>query len=351
LSVPTAAEIKAELDRYVVGQDYAKKTISAAVSAHYRLAAYEGPVHIKKSNLLLLGPTGSGKTYTMQVIARMLEVPYAAMVATAITPAGWYGDKPETAVAYLYQKAKQLFGKDAFKKTQTGIIYIDEIDKLAAPLQRRGSDETFNTVQVQQALLRVIEGVDVILDGNPLNTARILFVVSGAFIGLERWVQMRLVRRFTRATPDPFILRQLLPVDLINFGFIPEFVGRFPVTAPLELLSESDLVHILRDVKDSLVQQWQARLSIDGCTLEVDEVVLRHVARTAIMQGTGARGLETAFWKILEPALVNLEPGTHVHLSELGIGRAPVISEGEVVQASPLSFDSEPIPEGASEGG
>lgn len=340
----TPAEIKTELDRYVVGQDYAKRTIATAVSAHYRLALYQGGVHIKKTNLLLMGPTGSGKTYIMQVIARMLDVPYAAVVATAITPAGWYGEKAESAVAYLYQKAKQRYGKDAFRKAEVGIVYIDEIDKLAARAQKTPGDETFNTVQVQQALLRVVESTDVILDGNPLSTSRILFVCSGAFVGLEQQVRTRLSGgRFVRSAPDPHVLRQLLPRDLVDFGFIPEFVGRFPVTTALDPLSEDELIRILRDIDDSLIQQWNARLSTTGSRIEVEESVLRTIARNAIAQGTGARGLDTALWKILEPVIYNIAPGSVMTIGREGIqdSRA-VASAGEGIYASPLDFSSEP---------
>jgi ATP-dependent Clp protease ATP-binding subunit ClpX len=347
--IPTPSEIVAQLDRYVYGQSRAKRTLATAVHGHYLNVAYSGSVRIKKANVLLFGPSGSGKTYLCQTVARLLDVPFDSITASSISPAGWIGDKAETVVERMYQRAKQRWGKEAWAKALTGICYVDEIDKLAARGQPQGAtpgpsgDQHFNTTQVQQALLRVIEGVEIKIDGNSFPTDRVLFIASGAFVGLDLIVRRRETGgRFDRSVKPVNSLRSVIPKDLIDYGLLTEFVGRFPVTAALDPLGEDDLVPIVRDVEDSLLSQKRAMLSVRGCDLEIEEPILRNIARSAIAQGTGARGLQTMIEKLLEPLIYDLESGTTLHIGVNGVERRSGVVSTSDALAPPPSCDGEP---------
>ncbi len=345
--IPTPTEIVRELDKYVIGQGRAKQTLATAVHQHLLAVAYTGPVRIKKANVLLLGPTGTGKTLLCQTIARLLDLPFESIAATAITPGGWVGDKAETVIERMYQRATSKWGKEAFQRAQVGIAYIDEIDKLAATKSQSGppsmsGDQHFNTTQIQQALLRVIEGIEIKVGGNPFPTDRVLFIASGAFVGLDVVVRRRETGgKFDRSVKPVNPLRTLVPADLVAYGFLPEFVGRFPITVALDPLSEGDLIAIVRDVQDSLVSQKRAMLSVRGCDLEIDEAILRNIARSAIAQGTGARGLQTMVEKLLEPLLLDLPDDTLLRIGQTGVTRESSVSSRADAGAPTPSCDGE----------
>jgi ATP-dependent Clp protease ATP-binding subunit ClpX len=338
--IPSPAQVRAQFNEFVVGQEDAKRTLAAAMVSHYRMVEYSGDVRIGKSNVLMLGPTGSGKTYLVQVAARLFQVPFAQINATAITPSGWAGADPESVIVDLWRRAKAK--KIDWQSAQRGIVYIDEIDKLAAKKDQHDPTAAgaggFSTIQIQQALLKVIEGTQVTVDGNPFSTDNVLFIASGAFVGLEQIIHKRQAGgRFTRSLPPPNILRFLEVRDLLEYGFIPEFAGRFPVSAVVQTLTEGEMIAILRDVKDSLLAQEQAKLSVTGCTLEFDEETLRLIVRQALTQGTGARGLRTILAKRLEPILDDLEPDTDVLVTSAGVhkNRRRVASEGSSLALEP----------------
>lgn len=330
--VPTPAEIKAHLDRYVVGQERAKRTLSVAVSNHYRAAAYEGETRIGKNNILILGPTGSGKTFMVQTIARFLNVPFSQIAATAITPPGWAGADPEQCIKDLALASRRLTkdNKIDWDAARHGIVYIDEVDKLAQQQEKAAQVSSgFSQIGIQQSLLKMVEGEMVIISGNPLPTDQILFIASGAFVSLERYISLRELkgRLPMKARPDPTTFRRVIPQDLIAFGLIPEFVGRFPVTTALDALTIDDLVHVLRDVDDSLLKQVEARASVTDSHISVDEIVIRRWAQMAIEQGIGARGLRTMVEKFLEPVWEQIRSGETIRFTAEGVERGGVLSE------------------------
>lgn len=352
MSIPTPAEIKTHLDKYVVGQERAKRTLSVAVSNHYRMAAYGGDTRISKSNILILGPTGSGKTFMVQTIARFLNVPFSAISATAITPPGWAGADPEQCIKDLALASRRLNpeNKIDWAAARHGIVYIDEVDKLAQQKQESSQVSSgFTQIGIQQSLLKMVEGEMVIISGNPLPTDQILFIASGAFVGLERYISLRELkgRLPMKSRPDPTTFRRVIPQDLIQFGLIPEFVGRFPVVTALDPLTIDDLVHVLRDVEDSLLKQVRARASVTGSAIEVDEVVIRRWAQMAIEQGVGARGLRTMVEKFLEPVWEQIRPEETMRFTAEGIVRGGVLSE---TPFEVLDFSSEPSAAAPQEG-
>lgn len=330
--IPSPQQIKEHLDKYVVGQERAKRTLAVAVSNHYRAVAYEGETRIGKSNILLLGPTGSGKTFMVQTIARFLDVPFAQTSATAITPPGWAGADPEQSIKDLAAASRKMNkeNKIDWDAARKGIVYIDEVDKLAQ--QRHEGNQVasgFSNVSIQQSLLKLVEGEVVVISGNPLPTDGILFIASGAFVGLDHMVILREAkgRLPSKAQLDPTSIRRVIPTDLIQFGLIPEFVGRFPVIATLDPLTIDDLVRVLSEVEDSLMRQVEAKASVTNSHIEVEDIVLRRMAHMAIEQKVGARGLRTMVEKFLEPVWEMLQEGETIRITTRGIERGGMVSK------------------------
>ncbi len=308
--VPKPAEIKSFLDQYVVGQDAAKKKLAVAVYNHYkRCDAIDRPggddVEISKSNILLIGPTGTGKTLLAQTLARFLQVPFTIADATTLTEAGYVGEDVENIILKLFQAS----GYDK-EKTERGIIYIDEIDKIARKDENPSITRDVSGEGVQQALLKILEGAlaNVPPQGGrkhphqeffQIDTTNVLFIVGGAFVGLENIVQQRLGKQslgFTadvkQALPDDeALVANVQPGDMIRYGLIPEFVGRLPVVGQLNSLSAEDLVKILTEPKNALVKQYQKMFELEGVSLSFTDDSLVAIAEAAIDRGIGARGL------------------------------------------------------------
>ena len=354
-NLPTPEEIKNILDDYVIGQDEAKKTLSVAVYNHYKRIAHEenakkdDDVEIQKSNILLLGPTGCGKTLLARTLAKILKVPFAIADATTLTEAGYVGEDVENILLKLIQAAD-----GDIEKAEKGIIYIDEIDKIARKTENVSITRDVSGEGVQQALLKIIEGTvaSVPPQGGrkhpnqellQINTENILIICGGAFEGLENIIKERTgekeigfgKRVQVKKDEDKYeVFKELLPQDLLKFGLIPEFIGRLPIIATLRDLDKETLIKILEEPKNSLVKQYQKLFEIDGVELVFEREALEAIVDKAIERKTGARGLRSIIEEIMRDIMFDIPSKTNIEKCIITKGtvlgtEGPKVIEGE----------------------
>jgi ATP-dependent Clp protease ATP-binding subunit ClpX len=335
-------ELKSYLDQYVIGQDRAKTVLSVAIANHYkRIQHSTSDIEIDKANILMLGPTGSGKTLLAKTVARYLDVPFAIADATSITEAGYVGDDVES----LIQRLLTAAGGDV-EKCRRGIIFVDEIDKIARKSESASITRDVSGEGVQQALLKMVEGTVCRIpatggrkhpggDMIEIDTRNILFIAGGAFVGLDQIVKKRMYGTSmgfgaTVSQPKEVSLEHVVPDDLVKFGLIPEFVGRFPSWVDLDGLTTADLVHVLTDTKNSLIKQYQHLFAVDKVELNFDDDALTTIAQRSADFGTGARALHSELERVLMPHMFNIK-----RYRDRGINRV-VINKEQINNPTPV---------------